>query len=254
MKVSAAYVKAKIEQNPKHTVLIAEDIGPGNARIAYVVGNAETLCAEVDLLEESSETAYRVRLCTPPRKGVRGDKSTEEKELVWILPGRSAQPAAAAAAPVQYAGPANAPTLAMAEAKGRAEAEAIAARDRIAALEARLQALEEQEDEDGDEDEADEPVNAAPPPLKWWETEAAGKELLGIGRAIASKILGPSAPAAPVNAAPLPAPAASDLTDEDMRILIAVKQWKQHDPEQFNQYGQALIDTYAPKTSAHGEA
>ena len=256
MKVSAAYVKAKIEQNPKHTVLIAEDIGPGNARIAYVVGNAETLCAEIDLLEESSETAYRVRLCTPPRKGTRGDKSAEEKELVWILPGRSAQPAPTPAGPMQYAGPANAPTLAMAEAKGRAEAEAIAARDRIAALEARLQALEEQEDEDGDgdEDEADEPVNAAPPPLKWWETEAAGKELMSIGRAIASKILGPSAPAAPVNAAPLPPPAASDLTEEDMRILIAVKQWKQHDPEQFSQYGEALLNTYAPKTATHGEA
>lgn len=254
MKVSAAYVKAKIQQNQKHTVLIAEDIGPGNARIAYVVGNAETLCAEIDLLEESSETAYRVRLCTPPRKGVRGDKSTEEKELVWILPGRSAQPAPAAAAPMQYAGPANAPTLAMAEAKGRAEAEAIAARDRIAALEARLQALEEQDDEDGDDDEAEEPVNAAPPPLKWWETEAAGKELLGIGRAIASKLFPalPAAPAAPVSNAPLPT--ASDLTEEDMRILIAVKQWKQHDPEQYNQYGRALIDTYAPKTSAHGEA
>lgn len=254
MKVSAAYVKAKIQQNQKHTVLIAEDIGPGNARIAYVVGNAETLCAEIDLLEESSETAYRVRLCTPPRKGVRGDKSTEEKELVWILPGRSAQPAPAAAAPMQYAGPASAPTLAMAEAKGRAEAEAIAARDRIAALEARLQALEEQEDEDGDEDEADEPVNAAPPPpVPWYESEV-GKSLVELGKMAAAKLFAPAAPAAPVNAAPVATPTPSDLTEEDMRILIAVKQWKQHDPEQYNQYGRALIDTYAPKTSAHGEA
>lgn len=254
MKVSAAYVKAKIEQNPKHTVLIAEDIGPGNARIAYVMGNAETLCAEIDLLEESSETAYRVRLCTPPRKGTRGDKSAEEKELVWILPGRSAQPAQPPAGPMGYAN-APAPTanaLQLAERAGRAEAESEAYKQRLEALEKRLQALEEAPDEDEDED-APEPVNAAPPPVPWYESEV-GKSLVELGKMAAAKMFAPAAPAAPVNAAPVATPTPSDLTEEDMRILIAVKQWKQHDPEQFNQYGRALLDTYAPKTTAHGEA
>lgn len=261
MKVSAEFVKAKIAANPKHSVLIAEDLGPGNARLSYLVGDARALQAEVDLLESSIATPYRVRLQTPPRGGERGRKSAEESEFVFILPGMTGF---APAAPVPTAAPAqpvNGNQLAQAERLGRAEAEREAMAQRLEALEKRL---EEMESDPGEDESAEaEPVNAAPAPLKFWETPEFGKQLMDLGKMAAARLLSPTS--APVANAPAPSsvPAtvnAADpyahLTDEERRVLAAVKNCQAHDPETWATIGTALLDTYAaiPNPATNGQA
>jgi hypothetical protein len=250
MRATADHVKAQIRTGHVDT-LVAEDVSTGE-KVGYYAGSADALCAGVDELEASMLVPYRVKAFQAAQAAKRGVKSAPNAPFVWILSGLSgSKPASGGIAPIQ---PTNAPApsavpLELARDAAKHEAHNTYLQQRIDELARRCETLEAAlEDAEDEIEEADEVMQAAPPPppLKWYERDEFGAALKPLieplGKALAAKIMGPTAPAQPMQAAP---PTGAAPSAEQARILAAVENWRKADPEQAAQYISMLVDNFA---------
>lgn len=264
MKTTAEAVKQVIASQPVD-VLVAEDMGSGD-KCGYVQGTAAELQAYVDFLEANMMVPYRVKLSRSTVDKKRGVKSTEDRPFIFVLLGRSGQQNA----PMNGPSPAisvPAPPIELAR-----EAAANGVRnellmERLAQLEARTKELEQQlayaEAELDEAIDDDEPVNAAQPSASGWNDPEVVKSIVEvfkpIGEAAAKLVSGGfranGAPKSVATNAEVQASAES-LSDEEKRILVAVRNFRKHQPDMANDYIGQLVHHYAAESipSERGEA
>lgn len=254
MRVTADMVKNVINAGNGFDTIVAEDERSGN-KCGYMAGTPAQLCEYIDYLEANTMMPYKVIISKSASDRRNGKKSTEDRPFVFVLPGRSANFNAAPAGPLHMPQPVNG-TVPLELAK---EAASNGVRnqfleDQVRELKAELQRLREEiEEADEELEEAEATLNAAPPPppLPWWNTEAGGRAIMEtlapIGKAAAAFVAGGfKAPAQPIQAKPEElAPASASITDEDRRILIAVKNYKAQGGTDAATLVDTLLDQFA---------
>lgn len=253
MRVSAEYVKRVISENPGHSIMVAEDCGPSAAKLGYYTGDADLLGKALDMLEQSVSSPYRVVLKCASIESRKGERKPKDKDFVFILPGASASAAGGASFIPSGGGPVNGASLALAERAGAATAQNAILLQMLEEMRAEMKELREDLNA-----EDEEPMNeAVPASVSVWESPEVMKELIGIGKAIAGSLVSKAGGAPPLVAAPasLPSsvPGLGELSEEDVRAVVALRNMKQQDPDTYNTYAPLILDTYAAKANEQGQ-
>lgn len=248
MRVTAEHVKQTLRSQPIDT-LSAEDVSTGE-RVGHYTGSADALCTGVDELEASMLVPYRLKAWHSSINSKRGGRSVEEKPFVWILQGRAGTMQQAAPTAPQPAPVAQNVNVDLAERAARNEAEVEHLRRELERARQELNeakaALDEAEDEADTLSEAITP----PAPLKWYESEAGMRAILetikpiseAAGMALRMKIAPPSSPSM-----------GTTPNSSDAELLVAWKAYEAVDPENAKTYRAALMEHFAPKTTAPNE-
>lgn len=251
--VTADFVKEVIRTQGVDT-LVAEDMRTGE-QIGFLAGNAVELCSHVDFMEENFGTPYRLKASRSAQTGKPGKPKPDQRSFVWEMLGRTG--AGKVAAPANGT-PAPAPAARGHELSAdvlircaKAEAEVEFLKRENQRLEDAVEDLEE-EAEKVLQAEKDKPIQAAPPPLKWYETTEGVKmfsQEIGLKDLIAGlRSTGKLRNAnPPQNAAAAPVagpPELGEVSAEEVELLRAARNYRTLEPEQSAEIFGVLREKY----------
>lgn len=240
-RVSADLVRSVIRAQPVDC-LSAEDLNDG-ARIGYASGSSDQLCSALDELQATVHVPYRVRIWNQEALKKKGAKATEEKPFEFIV---QPTPAYLQGAPLRGSDPPTSPEKGptwdyLLEA-ARSTAEAQVMRDELDRMRRELDELRNAE-----------PLNEAPAPLRWWESEQGGamigEALKSIGSAVAALLKHGNYQFVKGHGGIMPAPPLPGPDDNEAKLIAAFRAMNAADPEFAKQVADQLLSTYGEQSA-----